>query len=198
MGSKSNKILVCLILLLVGVLYLIQQYLNISSIIFLAVGVALLLLYKNKHVVWALIPSIYLLYLFVVEMLSKMGLNTGIIIAAMFFIVPGIIFFICFVDKKRNLFITPACSFLFLGVYILISELTSISRLNLFLCCMGISFILEYILSKGKFKKTRLYLGIIFSCISILSLIFKFLPVLFIGVVLLIILKCIDDKTSKN
>lgn len=175
--NKSNLIFISVIfVLLIACIYL-KQYFDFGNAIYLMLGFAFMLLYKNKKQIWALVPGIYLFYIGIINTCSSLGLNTVSLLIAMFFIVPSIIYMIKFYECKNLKLIKPMCRLFFIGIFIILYKVVEVEFYNLsitMISCflIGICLITEYSLGKGYFSNSRLAIGAIFIMIALFKLLF--------------------------
>ena len=170
MNLKKNQVLFGIILLLIGLFALIQNFFGtgfgLGNITLMIAGGAFLLLYRTKRVSWALMLGVSFAYIGAarsVPLLSALTNN-----AAMFFIIPAIIFLVLCFDKNKKGLLLPGMILLWFGIFIIINGLPlagsmPFSPLPL---CIGAAFIMTYFLGRGYVKKSRLYIGVILFIIG--------------------------------
>jgi len=197
-NNKSNAILVGMIFIIVGVCFLLREYFNIDvgNIIYAVLGFALILLYKNKNKIWALVPGIYLIYIGFAPNFYIFGIDSSHLFAAMFFLVPSIIYMIKFIETKNISMMTLMCRFGTIGILIIANKLLDVNIYNLFLILLGICLILEYILSNGYFSNKRLYIGSIILVLSLWNIFRNFYYIFIVLIGILIIAKSIENKKN--
>ena len=175
MKIKLNQVLIGIIFLLVGAISLFTDFINLnySGSMLLFSGLAFLLLYRTKHKSWSLIVGMYLSYLAVAGFLRNFSLFRGInLYGAMFFIVPGLIFLILFLDKNKKGLLAPGSFLLWFGIYICISGFAlslAIQTALVYFCICGASFMI-YFFSREAPKKWTLYCIYAFGAIGLLQL----------------------------
>jgi len=152
---KPNKILVGIILVLVGVFSLLRNYIpfNFGMLMMLVTGLALLLLYRQKKAVWSLFAGAYLTYFGALQFLGWVGIRLGgHVFVGMFFIVPGIIFMVLYLEKKKRGLLIPSCVLLCLGAFITISGgiFRMLRMIPYAIIIMGVMMILKSILNKPR------------------------------------------------
>lgn len=196
MSRKSKFILSGIVILLFGVFYLLQRYFNFGfkTIFCFILGISLLLLYHDKKKVWALIPSIYLLYFAIANSIIVINKNLEFIFPAMFFISPGIIFLILFFKNKKPVYITPASLLIWSGISFILSGLINYSSFKLFLISIGLSFYTEYFMANGRFTQKRLVFGTIFILLGLAGILFKIIPFVLIVFGIIVIYKFMKKK----
>lgn len=150
MQSKSKNLWLGIILIIIGILFILRNFFDFSfgSMVWFILGLAFFVLYKNKNKKWALIPCGYFIYLGIGLILNGFGINTFLLTAGMFFIVPGIVFIILFFDNKKNVFLKCACIFLSLGIFIILNRILPLPSIGLVCLCAGFGFILSSVLKK--------------------------------------------------
>lgn len=167
MSSKTNKILIGVIIFMVGVFSLAQNVLGfqLRDITVAAAGLTLLLLYKTKAQSWSLVLGAYLTYIGLLGMLRAILPEAvgGRPIGAMFFIVPGIIFMTLFYDKQIKPLLIPASLLLWFGAFIILSGLPVLRSVpfGLFFMCIGSGFVMMHVLGKEFVGKFPMYFGVI-------------------------------------
>lgn len=201
MDSKSNKLLIGLICIILGIYFISNQYFNISmgNTVMFILGGALLLLYHTKHKVWALVTGIIIYALWIFKVFPHLG---GSILMSMIFIVPGIIFIVLYFSKYRNPFLVTGSIFTWFGIFIFLTAIPQlgIRGSSVFFICMGAAFLTMYLINKyemGKwtiiFAFLLMLLGIIQLFGSPFSIIFRvmpsIMPVILIVLGLIIIIK---------
>lgn len=118
MNIHWNKILIIIILVLVGIFSLLQNYIfSHGAILHICVGLAMLLLYKTKRKRWSLILGFYFL-LFGIAKMFKYSIFPNLM-GAIFFLVPGLIFFVLYIEKRKIMHLLLSLVLLFLGIRIL-------------------------------------------------------------------------------
>ena len=166
MNTKSNVILIGVILLLVGILSLLQNYISLNywSFALLAGGGVFLLLYRDKKKSWSLILGLYLLYMGIASVSG--GVLPDYVrrpmIMAMFFIVPGLIFLVQYIHTHRKGMLYPASLLIWTGIYTVLNSFPFMRVLfpSLFIICLGFAFLFVYFISEYFMSKWHLYLGV--------------------------------------
>jgi hypothetical protein len=166
--EKNNNVIFGLILLVISVLAFTHSFVDISfgtfSVLFL--GAAFLMLYRTKRKSWALIVGMYLVYFGCGNILQIVGLDlsTTVFTGCSFFIVPGIIFMVLFLNKNKTDLLIPASFLVWFGLYILSSEFTfldtvNIARSDLFILFMGFAMLTNFLLGGNFVSVLYLYIG---------------------------------------
>lgn len=206
MESKSNKLLIGIILIILGIYFISNHYFNfkMGETILFILGGSLLLLYHTKQKVWALITGIILCALWVFKAFPELG---GNILAAVIFLIPGIIFMILYFSKYRNSFLVTGAIFIWFGIFIVLSgiHILGISSGGIFFICMGLSFFTMYLLNRYEMGKWTLILSIILIFFGItvyigspfkiiFNMIPAILPIAFIAIGIIIIVKALAHR----
>lgn len=206
MESKSNKFLIGLICIILGIYFISSQYFSLkmgNTVMFVLAG-ALILLYHTKRKAWALVLGVIIYVLWMFKMFPHLG---GSILMAMVFLVPGITFLVLYFSKYRNPFLVIGSIFTWFGIFIF---LTCIPKLNIngsaiFFICMGAAFLTMYLINKYEMGKWTIIFSIILMMLGIMRLfgspfniIFKtipsVMPIILIGLGIIIIAKTFLNK----
>ncbi|MCL2462244.1 MAG: hypothetical protein FWF44_06215 [Defluviitaleaceae bacterium] len=164
--NKSNLLLLGIILVLIAAFSALQHFfsVNFMKMALLAGGVALLMLYQGKRKMWSLVLGMYLLYWGLIAVLQGVLPDHVFttLTGAMFFIVPGLIFFLRYLKKNGGGMIYPASFLLWFGVFIILTQFPPLVRLGfpLFLVCAGGSFLFIYLVGKRSAHRGVLYTGV--------------------------------------
>lgn len=186
MEDKKNRLYLGLVLLVVGALSVFMNLfsVNMFQIVMLGAGVSLVLLYFTKRKSWALIVGAYLTFFSLFGMISwRLGHYAGNLFAAMFFVVPGVIFFTFFYHKNKRALLVPASMMFWFGVFILLSELWPFYYMGagLVLYIIGLMFLTIYILGRDFLGNWSIKISLFFFIIGTIAS-FSFLsPVRTIG-----------------
>jgi len=156
---RSNKILIGVVLVLIGLFSLVTHFLHINYglLTLFVVGVALILLYRTKRKKWSLVAGGYVIYFalaFAVHGTALAGIFPSAV-AAMFFIVPGIIFLALWFDTRKKGLLLPGSLLAWIGVCAIIcsaAHLHAAGVFTAFLICLGLGFITAHILGRTKQK----------------------------------------------
>lgn len=150
MEKKINGLWLGFTLMLIGILFIIRYLYDFSfgSVMWFMLSLAFFILYRNKNQNWALIPFGYSLYLGIGLILKGYGIDMFLITVGMFFIVPGIVFFILFLDKKKNRYIKYSSIFLAIGLFIILNRLLPLPVIGLAFICAGFGYIFSAIFRK--------------------------------------------------
>jgi len=207
MESKSNRFLVGLIFIIIGVYFLADNFLHFKVMdmtLFIAGG-ACLLLYWTKKQTWSLIVGIIMCALG----MFKAGIFSGTtIFLAAVFLTPGIIFMVRYFTDRCSSHLIMGPIFTLFGLFILLSSLPFFKNyvMVLFFACMAVSFLIIYILGRREMGKWPLFPMAIFAVFAFtvyigkspVSLFFDIIPsvipVIFIILGIFIILKAIFKK----
>lgn len=173
MNNKKSAIIMGLVFIIVGLMYMFRDTfdIDISAVMTVAFGLGFLMLYKNKRMTWALVPSVYLIYWGVAKFICQGWDIYNFIICAMFFIAPAIIFGILYIRGKREYLLTFSCMLFFMGIAIIIYGMGGVPRINVFWLCIGLGLLINFILAQNYEKRAKLYLGVIISLLSLKGLI---------------------------
>jgi len=165
MGSRSNQLLLGIIILLIGLLALFRPTFSfsVSAMMFTICGLAFLLLYRTKRKSWSLVLGGYLAYIGIMGFVQPyVRFNEAInIIGTLFFIVPSILFLVLYYDKDKRGLLMPSMLMLCFGVFLFTKDL-DIFRAHgmlLFLLCMGAAFVLTFLLGRGYSRRFTLFFG---------------------------------------
>lgn len=176
MTSRSNQLLLGVIVLLLGLFVLFQRYIfiDLTAIMLIVCGGALVVLYKTKHKSWSLILGGYMIYIGVTNIIGYYipGFNAWDIIGAMFFIVPGIIFFILYFEKGKRGLLIPASILVWLGLFTIVKNLSfiNINKFSLWLVFMGFAFYTVNFFGRGFMSRWAFKVGTILVFISIICM----------------------------
>jgi len=171
MSFKSNQVLIGVIILLIGVFALFQNYFQLSygNISLIIIGGAFLLLYRTKRKSWPLILGVPLAYIGVSGVLSRVFPfhNT----AAMFFIIPSIIFLILYYDKNKQGLLLPGMVLLWFGIFLILKDFSFIKYLPFALLpvCIGAAFVIAYTIGRVFMNRWALYAGVVLLLVGSLS-----------------------------
>lgn len=200
MNSKSNKILLGIIVLLLGIVYVFHMFFDfeLAPAFCIVMGFAFLLLYITKRRKWSLVPSIYLIYWGIANVLKEFNINFGNVVSAMFFIVPGIIFLILFFEKKRYFFIMPSSFLIWLGIFIMLLGIWNYEIFRLLFACMGFAFLCAYILGIKIYSNFKLYIGVFCIAIAFWGILKFIFPFLFISAGLFFIISYVRNKNNRQ
>lgn len=174
MSSRSNQLLVGIIVLLLGLLILAQRYVHVDlgSLMLIAGGGALVVLYKTKHKNWSLILGGYMMYAGAANIIKYYvsGFDALNIIGAMFFIVPGVIFFILFFEKKRPWQLFAASFMVWLGLFQIVKNISfiGVGTFSLLLASIGLAFYTINLFGKGLVSRWAFDTGTIFIVLSVI------------------------------
>jgi hypothetical protein len=167
MDDKSNRLLIGIIILLLGVFSLLQNTfrINYTFITITVGGMAFLLLYRTKRKGWSLVLGSYLTYIGMAGMLGSLPWfnSFGGIAAAMFFVVPGIIFMVLFFDKRIKGLLVPGSLLVWFGLFVMMAQsgiMRDRAMVGMFFVCIGLAFVTMYVLGKTFIGKFPLYFGL--------------------------------------
>ena len=176
MNRRNNLILIGIILLLVGVVSVMQGlfHFHYRDITVTAAGLAFLLLYRTKRQSWSLLLGMYLFCFGLIGMVGQavpQSLSLRLV-AAMFFVAPGLIFLILYRHKGTRGLLIPACILLWFGAFLLLSGLPGLSRflVPLFLASIGGAFLTAYGVGRNFMGRYSLYFGVAFLAAAVLFL----------------------------
>ncbi len=207
MASKSNRLLIGLIFIIIGVYFLANDVFNfklMDTTLFIAGG-ACLLLYWTKKQTWSFVAGIILCALG----LFKAGVFSGItIFLAVIFLIPGIIFLGRYFANRSTTLLVMGPIFIFFGLFILLIDLNVFKGygMTVFFVCMALAFLIMYILGKNEMGKWPLFPAFIFLIFAFavyigkspISLFFNIIPsivpILFIALGIFIIAKAVFKK----
>jgi len=165
MSSRSNQLLLGIIIMLIGLFLLFRPSFSfsISAVMFTISGLAFLLLYRTKRQSLSLVFGGYLTYVGLMGFMQPyMHLReTFNVVAAMFFIVPALIFLVLYYDKGKRGLLLPSMLMLGFGIFLFSKGLTIFSQQKglLFMVCMGLALVLTFLLGRGYTKRLVLILG---------------------------------------
>lgn len=206
MESKSNKFLVGLICIIVGIFFVANEYFDfkMGDAFLFILGGAFLLLYHTKRKIWSLVMGIMVYAILIFRAFPNFG---GSILVAMIFIVPGIIFMVLYFYNRRNSFLITGSIFAWFGVFIFLTAVPSLDGMGgaVFFITMGMAFFTMYLVNRKEIGKWPLFpaiLLIIFGFTtyygtSPFKFIFKLpsiIPIIFILLGLAIIIKTAISK----
>lgn len=207
MESKSNKMLIGLICIIFGIYFIANEYFDIKmgDAVLFVLGGALLLLYRTKRKIWALVFGIIMYSLWVFRVFPYFGMTA---LSAMIFMIPGIIFMVLYFSKRRSSFLITGSVLSWFGVFIIFIGIPSFDGLSgaIFFICMGMSFFTMYLLNRNEIGKWPLFIAIVLIIFGIMvylgrspfSLFFGFIPsiipLIFVIAGIFIILKTIISK----
>ena len=166
MGSRSNQLLLGIIILLIGLFALFRPTFSfsLSAIMFTLCGLAFLLLYRTKRKSWSLVLGGYLTYIGIMNFLQPyVQFNQALnIVGTLFFIVPSILFLVLYYDKGKRGLLMPAMLMLCFGVFLFTKDLAIFKAhsVMLFFLCMGMSFVLTFLLGRGYTQRFVLLIGL--------------------------------------
>jgi len=123
MNIRLNKLLLCIIIALICIFYLVQNIITMEygTLFTLCLSSAFLLLYKTKKKRWSLVLGLYLLFMGLGSFFSQSFFSVVLdFFGAMFFLVPGAIFFILYREKKKKPFLIISVILILVGFKILI------------------------------------------------------------------------------
>jgi hypothetical protein len=167
-------------------------------------------MYKIKRNSWALIAGGYLTYWgaagLLKPLIGPMGFARSF--AAMFFIVPAVIFLILFYDKNKRGLLAPASFMLGLGLFVFMLNspfLPEFITARALLCfCVALSCFIDYFLGKrlDEIKQGWLYVGLVFLSagvftlinIPVLGILGNIIPAVLIVVSIVIIARAVRNK----
>jgi len=163
MNLKSNQVLSGLIILLIGVLALVYNFFGtgFGSLPLLIAGGAFLLLYRTKRKSWSLMLGVLFAYTGFTRLFPAVSAHINS--AAMFFIIPAIIFLILFFDKNKKGLLLPGMVLLWFGMFLIINGLPFAGAVPFspLPACMGVAFMLTFAFGRGAVKRFWLYAGLI-------------------------------------
>lgn len=174
MRSRSNQLLLGIIVLLLGLLILFQKYIVIDlfSIMLIICGSAFVISYKTKHKNWSLILGGYMVYIGAIRLINPYisGFDTLNIIGAMFFIVPGIIFFILYFEKGKLGLLFPASFMVWFGLFSIAKNISfiAVNNFSLFLAFAGFAFYTVNCFHKSLVSRWTFHVGTVFIILSII------------------------------
>lgn len=170
MTSRIFGVVAGFLLILGGIFYFFKDSITVSytAICAIALGLAFNALYFKKQKSWAILPGIYLLYLGITFAFFKNSSIYNYILTSVFFLAPGSIFAILYYsgDKKKPL-LSFGLLLLATGVCVILTGLYDFNNINIFLLCLGVGFVLNYVLSGDYDNKTPLILGVILCLLSV-------------------------------
>lgn len=206
MEAKSNKLLIGIILIILGIYFVANSYFNfrMGETVLFVLGGALLLLYHTKRKVWALISGVMIYTVWIFKTFPHLS---GNIFAAAIFLIPGIIFMILYFSKYRNSFLVTGSIFTWFGIFMVLGAVPGlrISTGALFFICMGLSFFTMYLLNRYSMGKWTLILSIILIFLGIstyigspfrivFNIIPSVVPIILIAVGIIIIIKAVSGR----
>lgn len=167
---KSNKILIGVIIVLIGLLSIQRNFLafDFGALTMTVIGLAFLLLYRQKKAVWSLFVGGYLSWMGLSKLLAWVGpvLSGPQMFAGMFFIVPGAIFMLLYFDKNKHGLLVPGCMLLWIGAGFVAAGLLKLdtrAAFGLVVMCAGFSFCTVYLIGRSYLSRGLMYLGIILA-----------------------------------
>jgi len=214
MDQKRNQILLGVIILILGIMSLWQDFFALSYlravpfILFAASGFSLLLLYRTKRKGWSLCLGCYLVYIGLMTVrLGDFSLSRYLL-PAMFFIVPGFIFLVLCFDKNRHGLLIPGFVMFWFGVFLIATRFRFLQTASgaIFLMCMGSAFACARVFGKPPAGKWAAVLGallLLFSLQQFFNLpfferILSFIPLLgsliIIAAAVVIIMRAMKSK----
>lgn len=217
MENKKNQLLLGFIICIIGFSTIFfntsRLKVNLADLLLLGIGAACLLLYMTKKKSWSLIVGSYLFYFGAYRLLSILlgGRLSGNIFAAMFFIVPGLIFFVLYYDKNKYGLVVPASLLLWFGLYIFVMGVPLFSGIGVpsFFIFMGMGFMTTRVVSRGSVEKWAVYTALTLFCIGVLTLLGAiqtfagtyFRPLISVAIIifgLVVILKSVKKNTRNQ
>lgn len=175
MDNKNNRVLLGVIILLLGIYSIVQKAIPVDygSVTIVFFGLALLVLYKTKRKSWSLIFGVYIVYFGMVVLLMKLGFEDldTVLIGPAFFIVPGIIFLVLYLQKNKTALLFPGSALFWLGICLVLDNLnlSIFSNGGLFPVCAGLAFLTTFFL--GKSKKWLFYSAVFLILIGMFKMI---------------------------
>lgn len=169
MTDKIFSIVAGVLLILGGIFYFFKGTIDISytAICAIVLGFAFTTLYFKKQKSWAILPGIYLLYIGVTVAFFKNVSIYNYLLTSTFFLAPGSIFAILYYSANRkNYLLSLGLILLSTGISVILIGLYDFDTINIFLLCLGVSLVVNYILSKNYSNKAPLILGIIVMLLS--------------------------------
>jgi hypothetical protein len=173
MPKKFFNIVLGFLLILAGIFYFFRDYIDVSfcAVGSLIIGIAFMWLYFNTRRTWAVLPGIYLLYLGIASTFLSGFEIYSYILTSVFFFAPGSIFLLLYYSGRQS---SPLLTFglllTSLGVCVILTGLFDFTYINIFLLCIGIGFVVNYILGKSYDNKTPLIVGVILILLSLRKL----------------------------
>lgn len=169
----TNKIITMalgFILIFGGIFYFFRDSIPISygSVCSIIIGCAFIGAYFKKNRRWTILPGIYLLYIGIAAAFFANSHIFNYIITSVFFLAPGTIFTILYytTDNRRPL-LTLGLVLISVGVCVLFIGIFDFHYINIFLLCIGIAFVINYVLGKDYGNRTSLVIGIILILLSL-------------------------------
>lgn len=206
MELKSNKFLIGLICIIVGIYFVANEYFDFKmgdAFLFIWGG-AFLLLYHTKRKIWSLVIGIMVYAILIFRAFPNFG---GSILVAMIFIIPGIIFMVLYFSNRKNSFLIIGSIFTWFGVFIFLTGVPSLDGMGgaVFFITMGMAFFTMYLLNRKEIGKWPLFLAILLVILGFISYYgtspFKFIfrlpsiiPIIFIILGIVIIIKTAISK----
>ncbi len=170
MSNKIFSIVLGFLLILGGIFYFFKDTITVSygAVCAIILGIAFTLLYFKKKKKWAILPGIYLLYLGIARAFFIDMSIYGYIITSIFFLAPGTIFLVLYYSSdKRVPLLTFGLILLEIGACVLITGLYDFQNINMLLLCIGIGFVINYILSRDYKNRTSLIMGLVLVLLSL-------------------------------
>jgi hypothetical protein len=128
-GMSGRKWLLAAAVLGLGVLlYAPIPVLDVGSFVILFGGLALLLVYRTKKRALPLIAGAYLTYIGIMN-ITRMFATIRILdslFGAMFFVVPGLIFLVLYIERDARWMLTPAVVLTVTGLFVFVANLFSL------------------------------------------------------------------------
>lgn len=178
MPSKRNQLILAAVLLVAGIVFLINPDIGfgMTSLVPFAAGAAFLLLYHTKRKAWSLFMGVAFMGIGIVNFIgSHLGsyslLNA---VGSMFFIVPAVIFLVLYFDKNRRGLLIPACFMLWFGIFTFLKSFYAFegSGFALFCGCIGLAFLMLYVIAKRIYGRWTLYGAAAFGAVSVTAFLF--------------------------
>ena len=193
--ENRRRLLLGILIVLIG-LYVILPIPNfgIGSFVLLFGGLALILVYVMKRRTGPLILGGYMTYLGVVQLTGRFlpeGTASGLFIS-MFFIVPGVIFIVLYIDKNKYRLLLPGLILLSFGTFLFVRGMPVIRLIGaapLLMLFMGIAFIAAHVIGRGYVGKWAMKIGRLFIVAFCLLLLLSFVSgvIQTLGVILIVV-----------
>ena len=178
MESNRNRLILGGIILLCGLFFILPvPTFRLGSFVWLAGGLALILVYITKRRTVPLIVGGYMTYFGIIQVVGLFYENgfTDSLLRAMFFIVPGIIFMVLYMDKRWHKLLLPSTILIFFGLYTLAWNLPIIGQLPIIWLFLSLAFFAAYIIGRGYTGKWAVKAGTFLFIIFIVLTVFGFI-----------------------
>jgi hypothetical protein len=170
MSGKLSSIILGFLLIIGGIFYFFRDIITVSysAVCAAVIGAAFIALYFNKKKKWAILPGVYLFYLGIANVFFSDLAIYSYIVTSIFFLAPGTILLVLYYSSdKSSPLLTFGLILLELGICVLLTGLYDFNNVNILLLCIGIGFMLNYLLDRDYKNKTPLWAGVILTLLSI-------------------------------